>query len=409
MHAGHRPEQRRPSRVVGLCLLGLLLIPTPTLADGFSLQRVSQRGGTRLDSLHQLAASGDRLQLAHARIGERGAPDSVVLQRSRDGGSDWTRERALFTTGPRYGQVLPNIALASRGPVVAVAFRVKGPQGTTLFVRTSRDGGRRFGPRIPIATRPGKLSLGVPAVAVGDDVVAVAWTDRRDAEIKLRRSRDDGRSFSRAATLGRTRVSIECRGRVVDGLVSLAAAGARLHLGWSDAKERSCMAGRIVMRSSPDRGARWRHERTVTGSRSYGWAELAASGDSVLATVQLASGRLLVARSRDEGREWRQTTIAPRRGRVLSAGDVVIGRDRQVWVAFVEERIHDGRLRESRVRAVRSRDGGATFGPAHTLAGSAPALRQAVNLAHTDRGVVAVFQSGALSGQPRNLLVSRWR
>jgi hypothetical protein len=169
------------------------------------------------------------------------------------------------------------------------------------------------------------------------------------------------------------------------------------------------MAGRIVMRTSPDRGGRWRDERTVTGSRSYGWAELAASGTRVVATVQLPSGRLLVARSRDEGRSWRQTTLAPRRGRALSAGDVLIRDGSQVWVAFVDERIADGRLRETRVRAVRSKDGGRTFGRARTLVGNARQLRQAVNLADTDRGRVAVFQTGGLSGSPRNLVIARWR
>ena len=163
------------------------------------------------------------------------------------------------------------------------------------------------------------------------------------------------------------------------------------------------------MRSSPDGGGRWRSERTVTGERSYGWPELAASGDRVLATVQLPSGRLLVARSRDEGRSWRQTTLGPRRGRSLSAGDIIIRRGSQVWVGYVEERVSDGRLRETRVRARRSTDGGATFGKARTLAGASRALRQAVNLADTDSSRVAVYQSGSLSGQPRNLLVSRWR
>jgi hypothetical protein len=410
MDGGTRPEQRVPVRAIGLCLLALGAFAQPSLADGGpSTQRVSQRGGTRLDSLHQLASSAGVLHLAHARTGLSGRPDQVIVQRSRDGGSDWTSEHALFTAGSRYGRVLPNLALAARGSIVAVAFRVQGQDATTLFVRTSRDGGRRFGRRVAVATRSGKLALGVPAVTVGDRVLAVAWTDRDDGTIRLRRSFDGGRSFSKAEMLGRTRVSIECRGTVTDGLVGLAAAGERLYLSWADSNERSCMAGRIVMRASPDRGGRWRDERTVTGSRSYGWAELASSGGTVLATVQLPSGRLLVARSRDEGRSWRQTTLSPRRGRVLSAGDLLIREGRQVWVGFVEETISRGRLRESRVRVIRSKDGGASFGRARTLAGTARSLRQAVNLADTDQGRVAVFQSGGLSGQPRNLLVARWR
>jgi hypothetical protein len=41
--------------------------------------------------------------------------------------------------------------------------------------------------------------------------------------------------------------------------------------------------------------------------------------------------------------------------------------------------------------------------------GNARQLRQAVNLADTDRGRVAVFQTGGLSGSPRNLVAARWR
>ena len=91
MRGGTRSEQRVPVRAIGLCLLALVVLVQPGLADGgHATQRVSQRGGTRLDSLHQLAESGGMLHLAHARIGERGRPDQVVIQRSRDGGSDWT-------------------------------------------------------------------------------------------------------------------------------------------------------------------------------------------------------------------------------------------------------------------------------------------------------------------------------
>jgi BNR repeat-like domain len=410
MRAGISSEQRVPARSLGLCLLAIVSFAAPALADGGSSpRRVSERAGSRLDSLHQLAASGSTLHLAHARLGDGSKLDRVVVQRSRDGGSDWTREHVLFTSGTGYSQVVPNLAIASRGSIVAVAFRAQGRRGTTLFVRTSRDGGRRFGPRVAVATRSAKHALGVPAITVGGDVIAVAWTERGDGSIMLKRSRDGGRSFSRVTRVGGTRVSIECRGRVTDGLVGLVAAGDRLHLAWSDAKDRSCIAGRIVMRTSPDRGRRWREERVVTDSRSYGWPELAASGDRVVATVQLPSGRLLVARSRDEGRSWRQTTLAPRRGRTLSAGDILIRRRGQVWVGYVEERIANSRLRETRVRVRPSRDGGATFGKARTLVGVSRALRQAVNIVDTDTGRVAVFQSGSFSGKPRNLLVSRWR
>ena len=156
MRAGIRPEQRVPARSLGLCLLAILSLSAPGLADGGSSpRRVSERAGTRLDSLHQLAASGSTLHLAHARLGEGSKLDRVVVQRSRDGGSDWTKEHPLFTSGTGYTQVLPNLAVASRGQVVAVAYRVQGPRRHDAL----RPHEPRRGPAVRLADR-GRIAVG---------------------------------------------------------------------------------------------------------------------------------------------------------------------------------------------------------------------------------------------------------
>jgi len=312
-------------------LLAPSLVPPVVLgADGASgtgwtkPRRVTAQPGSRLDSLHQLAASGEALLLLHSRIGPRQRDDRVVLQRSKDAGKRWSPERTLFAATKRHRHVVSNLAIAARRRTVVVAWRVRGPDGTTLFARTSTDGGTRFGRRVELASTAHAAGLGVPVAAVGKDFVSVAWTERDRGRVKVRTSRDGGRTYRSADTLGRSRLSIECRSRVLDGLVGMTASGSRLHVAWSKVRDGGCLADSIDIRTSPDRGGRWSATRTITRRRSYGWPELDARGRTVLATVQLPSGGLLVARSARDGRRWHSQVLEPRKGRYLGSGDVVL-------------------------------------------------------------------------------------
>ncbi len=227
-------------------VLALLLIPSLALgADWTRLDRVTTVGGSRLDSLHQAASARGVLHLVHARLGPGRADDKVVYQRSTSDGKRWSGERAIFKANARYRKVVPNLAIEARDDIVAVAFRVGGASRHTLFVRVSRDGGRSFGKRLALFSTKAGDGIGVPAVAVGNDVIAVAWTNRSNGGIKVRTSRDDGRSFKGARTLGTTKVSIDCKDPLTDGLVGIAANDRSLHVSWSDAGRRLCYADDI--------------------------------------------------------------------------------------------------------------------------------------------------------------------
>ena len=166
-------------------LLALLLVPGAVLgADWTSGNRVTSQRGSRLDSLHQLAAGNNSLHLSYARIGPNQIDDRVVYQRSSDRGASWTKERVLFASSGRHRQVVPNVALAAGGASVVVAWRVLGQDRATLFVRTSANGGLTFGEARAIASAKRSSGLGVPAVAIGNDVIAVAWTDRSSGKIE---------------------------------------------------------------------------------------------------------------------------------------------------------------------------------------------------------------------------------
>jgi hypothetical protein len=419
-HRGPRPVADRapargvPARRLGPALaLGLLLVVALGVSDALAAgwtqaQRVTDRPGSRMDSLHQLAGAGGVLHLVHARVGSGTAVHRVAYQRSGNGGRRWSAERNLFRAGSRHRRVVPNLALAARGSLVVVAWRTLGPTGSTLFVRVSRDSGRTFAPRVRIAQKGRRAALGVPAVAIGQGFISVAWTDRTRGDVRVRTSRDGGRGFGQARTLARTTLSIECRSTRLDGLVGLAAAGTRLHLAWSTAgSSGGCIASRVRTRTSDDRGRAWGAARDVTRRPSYGWPELAARGRTVLATLQLVSGRLLVARSGDRGRTWREHLVARPSGRSLGTGDVGLTPDGNAWLAYVDERYSGGRLASTRVRVRRSQDGGRTWGRAVAVAPDRTRLRQAPNLAAAGRDPVVVFQAGPLDGSRTNLLVTR--
>lgn len=405
----HRRVGSRAPLIGFIAVLLALLLPATAAADWTALERVTRAGPSRLDAMHQLASARGTLHLLHPRIGPGKTDDRLVYQRSSNDGRSWSAEKVLFkaTSGRRH--LAPNLAIDARNRVVVVAFRVSGPRSHALFVRVSRNGGRSFGPRQELFSTSKPFGIGVPAVALGDGLIGVAWTDRANGRVKLRVSRNEGRSFLSARTLARTRLSIDCQERLTDGLVGLAASGRSVHVAWSHASTRQCHASSILMRTSTDRGKSWSPRRTVTDRDSFGWPELAARGRTVVATVQGIDGALIVARSGFNGRRWRDRLLKPPKGRSYSAADVTFAPRGSAWISYVNERIRDGRLLSTRVITRRSADDGVSFGKAKPVTRDKQQLRQAPNIAVGDRRVVVVVQSGALDGSPRHIYSARYR
>jgi hypothetical protein len=414
MHPSRGDGRRAPSIAIVSLLVALLVGSLPGAAhaaDWTTLKRVTEQRGSRLDSMHQLAADRGRLHLVHPRNGPGETDDRVWYQRSSNGGATWTATTTLFSATRSQRNVVPNLALAARANVIAVAWRVGGPDGHTLFVRTSRDGGDSFGKREIIYRTSHEDGIGVPAIAVGSEgrLVSVAWTDRARGRILLRTSRDRGRSFGDARTLGRTRLSIDCRARLIDGLVGLAASKRRLHLAWSQASRGACEAGSIQARSSGDQGRTWSPARAITTRQSYGWPELEARGTTVLATVQSTRGGIVLARSTDDGRGWSDRLLRAPRGHSYSAADVVLMDGGRAMMTYVSERVRRSRLLATAVLSRWSPDGGASLRKPRTVVPEAERLRMAPNIAANGLRPTIVLQSGPLSGSLRNLYATRLR
>ena len=410
MTVHRRVGSRAPLTGLAAAVLALLLLPMLALgADWTALERVTPKGGSRLDSLHQLAAAKGELHVIHPRTGSGKTDDRVVYQRSANGGRTWTREKVLFSATDKRRRVVPNLALDARDRIVVAAYRVAGPSGHALLVRVSRDGGRTFGKRIELFETKNEKGIGVPAVAIGNDVIALAWTNRASGKIKISTSRDDGRRFNGARTLATTKLSIDCKERVTDGLVGLAINDRSIHLAWSHASSRQCYASAIRARTSLDRGRTWSAVRTISERDSFGWPELDSRGKTVLATVQATDGSLILARSEKNGRNWRDRKLKPPRGYIYSAADVQLLPRKKAVIAFVRERLKKDRLVATQLITRRSADDGASFGKAKPVTREARLLRLAPNLAANQSRVSLVVQSGELDGSPRHIYTSRLR
>ena len=103
-----RVGSRAPLNGLVVALLALLLLPGLALgAEWTKLDRVSSNSGSRLDSLHQAAASSGLVHIVHPRIGPRKADDKVVYQSSANDGKRWTGERILFKANATYRRSCP--------------------------------------------------------------------------------------------------------------------------------------------------------------------------------------------------------------------------------------------------------------------------------------------------------------
>ncbi len=176
------------------------------------LLRRSTDGGRDFDPPRPLAphAAGTRAAAIGAEAGGavvlvwqgrvQGRP-GVVFTRSTDGGRTFSLPR-LVATGARERQV-PAVALAEGAIYLAWRDRVAG-RWEILFAR-STDGGETFSPPLNVSRTPG--SANVPAIAAsGRGRIVVAWQDTRAGtpQIFMARSADGGVTFSAPANVSGT-------------------------------------------------------------------------------------------------------------------------------------------------------------------------------------------------------------
>jgi BNR repeat-like domain len=155
-----------------------------------------------LSSRPALAAAGNTIDAVFTQSTDDGATSRVVYRTSANGGTTWSSRIALSPTGTQAG--FPTVARFGSQVVVAWTNAVTGKVG----VRTSDTGGATFNPRTDLA-----MTTNQPFVDVGD-VSLEAWATvgysegiinlafrTSDSTLKLRRSEDNGGSWTPALAL----------------------------------------------------------------------------------------------------------------------------------------------------------------------------------------------------------------
>lgn len=407
---GRRAGQARLSLVASLAVLLLLVMGADAAAwEWSSPQPVSRARESRLTALHEVAAASGRIHLVHARIGPEPRDDRLVVQRSTDGAATWSPERTLFASTDADRYVTPNLAIAASGDGVLVAWRVAGPGRTSLFVRRSLDGGTTWKPAQRLATTTKKRGLGVPALAMAGDVALLAFTDRTDGRLLLRRSADGGATWGDARRMATSRLTIECGRRVLDALPGLAISGSRVHLAWSDGAAGACLASVLRVRSSGDGGRTWGDARIASRTTTYGWPELAARGRLLIAGLQLSDGSFIVVRSGDGGRTFSERRFKPLKGRALGAADVLLPGGSTAWVVWADLAYDGNRVTSSRIRFAASRNGARSWGVPVTVVPIGRRLREATNLVEREGRPVIVYQSGPRDASTADIAAVRAR
>jgi len=231
-------------------------------------------------------------------------------------------------------------SVAADGAFVAVAWGASADGKADVFVATSRDGGRAFGPPVQVNRMPGEGRLGgelPPRVAIhrlagqSQAAVTVVWNARGDTTaIKMARSTDGGQTFSAPIAL-QSPTAIGDRGWPAVAVDERGDA----HAVWLD--HRGLAARRAAQGDSSKAG------RHVHGAPASGDSSVTAQGSSLF--YASSNGGAAQEREVTKGVCYCcKTALAACRGGVLAAA----------W-----RHVYPGDMRD--IALATSRDGGRTF------------------------------------------------
>ena len=252
---------------------------------------------------------------------------------------------------------LPRLALAGDKVFVLwqeIIFSGGSHGGDMLFAR-SEDGGKSFSAPLNLSSSragdgkgridPQLWHNGSFDLVVDSDAVYAAWTEY-EGRLWLRRSRDGGRTFSRAVKLDEAKPA---------RAPSLAVQGNSVYLAWTVGDERSAD---VRVARSDDGGGTFGKAAIVHRSKPYSDSPSIALDERGVLHLVYAEGRQIVyARSHDRGSSFeRPRAVSPERAGFPALGLDGAGNLYVLWERFAEH----PHLPRGLALAV-SRDGGRTF------------------------------------------------
>jgi len=194
-----------------------------------------------------IAAAGDTVHVVW--WDERTGWD-IWYKRSTDAGTTWSADIALTATPGL--SMWPSLAV-SAGSVHVVWFDDR-DGNQEIYYKRSTDGGSTWGEDVRLTSA--SFYSEYPVTAASGQLVHVAWSDNRDGnyEAYYKRSTDGGATWLPDVRLSNASGSSTA--------MSLAAAGNRAHLFWTD--NRDGYWGEIYHRASRDSGATWGPDERLT-------------------------------------------------------------------------------------------------------------------------------------------------
>ncbi len=260
--------------------------------EWFGLARCARSGG--------LAAQGSTNLVVYVQHleSEFGDPDYAVRQRTINGGGTWSFPNA-FVTGMEAPPSTWYPALAQRGSDLAVIFQ-KPADDRSIQVRTSDDMGASW----VLATRSRQPGMVVTNLAIargpgGRIAYAVAAYDEvpgsgPDAGVQVRVSTDGGDTFPRTRFFGWDEGY--CWATGTDPSIAITQGGVIVVAYW-----RTC--SQLVVRRSTDDGRTWSAPRTLSSGPHVMGMAIAAHRDGVV-LAYTADGEVRTRFSGNRGRTW---------------------------------------------------------------------------------------------------------
>jgi hypothetical protein len=193
------------------------------------------------------------------------------------------------------------------------------------------------------------------SIAISGDLVVVAWTDRRNGKVLLRRSTDGGKTFQAAIALGEaTMLGTMYEGRSPNGRVQVAVRGTHVYAAWFPGSTKTARGLRPVglrLRRSANGGRTFVAAQTL--SRSVEWPtapSMVATDAGMLVLHATSDGRVRLLRSVDQGASFQSTALTATKGMDDTVDLAASGQEvRAIW-----------RLK-AKVFLRRSADGGGTW------------------------------------------------
>lgn len=327
----------------------------------------------------------------------------VWASSSADRGASWAPAVAVSPAGEEIdanGEARPKIAVGPGGEAY-VSYTRKGTRPYTGEVRFARslDGGGGFSGPLTVNAPPDDSGHRFDTLAVGPDgTVTMVWIDKRDRDVETAAGRPYVGAALYAAVSTDRGATFSTNRRLVDHACEccrIAAAGlgdGRIALLWRHvfgAKTRDHAVVVLARDGAPGPVQRATFDGWELDGCPHHGPSLAAGPDGTLHLAWFtgagADGKgIFYGQSGDGG----ETVTSPTRLPATAAAGhpAVLATASGVWVAWVEPAAAG-----STVRAIRSRDGGRSFGPPVELATSAGAGDHPFLLADRGRPVLSWF------------------